>query len=215
MARRLPAVHCRFAWWISACNCGPISSLLSRLLIQGIALNCSFLRRFTIWSRISWLSVARAESSVACTCLAFCAAPEPPAYNSNAATANTPMNTRKMIPNIAVNLLPLVIDRSFFLEQARRQNDARDAQPVEELGSDAGRLERSNHLAVGSDPFLVECENFLHADHVLFHTRDLGDAGYLARAVAHARGLHHDADGRRDLLAHRFFRQIHVAHGHH
>ena len=92
---------------------------------------------------------------------------------------------------------------------------AGDAQPFKELGTNSGRHKRANHLAVRSDALFVEAENFLHADDVLFHAGDLGDAGHLAGSVAHTRSLHHDGDGRGDLLAHRLLRQVHVAHGDH
>ena len=70
-------------------------------------------------------------------------------------------------------------------------------------------------LPSGPMPFLLKAEDLLHADDVLFHAGDLGDAGHLARAVAHARGLHDDGDGRGDLLADGLLGQIHVAHGDH
>ena len=73
----------------------------------------------------------------------------------------------------------------------------------------------ADHLAVRPDPFSVEAEDLLHADHVFFHAGDLGDVDHFAGAVAHARDLHDDRDGRGDLLANRSFRQIQVGHGDH
>src|ERR1035438_3512201 len=70
-------------------------------------------------------------------------------------------------------------------------------------------------LAVWSDALLVEGEDLLHADDVLFHAGDLRDACNFASTVAHTGGLHHDGESRGDLLANGFFGQIHIAHGDH
>src|SRR5271165_591432 len=107
------------------------------------------------------------------------------------------------------------VDWGFVFEQGGRDEDARYAQPFEEAGTDVGGNESANDLAIGSDPLPLKREDFLHADDVFFHAGDLRDTGYLARSVAHAGGLHDDGDGRRNLLAHRFFGHIHVAHGDH
>src|ERR1035437_4558150 len=108
-----------------------------------------------------------------------------------------------------------LVDLSFAFEDAGRQNDTRDAELLEEPGTNPAGRENSNHLAVWPDALLVEGEDLLHADDVLFHAGDLRDACNFARTVAHTGSLHHDGEGRGNLLANGFFGQIHIAHGHH
>src|SRR5271157_785843 len=121
-----------------------------------MALNGSLLRRLRICSRDSALSVARAESSEARTCLACSAAPLPLAIITRATNANTPRNTTTMIAPISIDPPFYSVDRRLALKQARRQNDARDAEPIKEPGTNMGRLIYANHLAIGSDPLLDE-----------------------------------------------------------
>src|ERR1039457_7460941 len=119
-------------------------------------LKASLLRRLRICSRASLLSVASAESSVARTCFCCCAAPLPVAIISNATTAKTPTKTRTIINPIAVDPpFLLAIDRRFFLEEHRRQNDAGNPQPFEEFGANAAGLEYADYLAVRPNAFLV------------------------------------------------------------
>src|ERR1019366_5861286 len=142
--------------------CGPSSAVRSFWLSHGIPLMASLLRRLRICSRVSLLSVARAESRVASTCFCCCAAPLPVAISSNATTAKTPRNTRMIIIPIAVDPpFLLAIDRCFFLKECGRQNDAGNPQAFEELGANAARLKYTDYFAVRTDAFLVKCKDLL------------------------------------------------------
>src|ERR1700733_8307350 len=157
-------------------------------------LNISFLRTFSFCGSKSRRSTLIAESSVARACLALLVGPI--AASGRATSVNPPKKTNPIIKSIPVPSFPfnhyLLVALRFPFEQARRQDDARHAQPLQESGTNARGLEYANHAAVLPDALFLKGEDLLHADHVLFHARDLGDVGDLAGAVPHARSLHND-----------------------
>src|SRR5579872_3657588 len=87
------------------------------------------------------------------------------------------------------------------LKRVGRQCYTRDLKAVEKARPDARGTEGSQNLSGGSDALLLEDENLLHADDVLFHAGDLGDAGDLAGAIALAGNLDDDIERGGDLLA--------------
>src|ERR1700741_2967314 len=85
-------------------------------------------------------------------------------------------------------------------EEARRQVDAHHLELLDELGTDAGRLEATLDLAF-DDTGLFEDEDVLHDDDVAFHALDLGDVDDLPGPVLEAALLDDQVDRRGDLLA--------------
>src|SRR5438874_7541270 len=69
------------------------------------------------------------------------------------------------------------------LEERRRQERAGRREPLGALRPDAGGLESPGHLAVLANAAALEHEDVVHADHVAFHSRDLGNLRHLAAAV--------------------------------
>src|SRR5579872_2759752 len=180
-----------------------------------MVLRSSFLRTSTRRSDISPLAfpVAKAESRRASISRSLPAEPVPLAAKSRATTANTPMKTTA-IRSMAADL-PSLIDLGDAFEQAWRQENARGTKLFEETGTDTARFEDAEHLSVGSDSLLLEGEDFLHRDHVLFHTRDFVNAHAFAGAVTEAGALHNDGDCRGNLVPNRLLRQIEIGHGDH
>src|SRR4051812_31497520 len=78
-------------------------------------------------------------------------------------------------------------------EDAVREMDAHRLERLDELRSDAGRLEPALDLAVDHTG-LLEDEHVLHDDRVTFHALDLGDVHDLAGAVLEARLVHDQVD---------------------
>src|SRR6478672_786468 len=99
-------------------------------------------------------------------------------------------------------------------EEARRQMDAHHLELLDELRSDAGRLEAALDLAF-DDPGLLEDEPVLHDDHITFHALDLGDVDDLPGPVLEAALLDDEIDRRGDLLADRPQGQVDAGHQHH
>src|SRR4051812_4407664 len=81
---------------------------------------------------------------------------------STAASANTAAKIAMMTANIRA---PLVHFHAAF-EDLHRQQDSRDTQPLEELRTDAARLERAHDFPVGPNALANEIENVLHADDI-------------------------------------------------
>src|SRR5690349_24699197 len=92
-----------------------------------------------------------------------------PTAMSRIARAATPATARVMTSTVGVP--PCLVREA---EQARRQVDAHDLELLDELGSDAGRLQAALDLAF-DDARLLEHEHVLHDDDVAFHALDLGD----------------------------------------
>src|SRR6478752_339913 len=99
-------------------------------------------------------------------------------------------------------------------EEARRQMDAHHLELLDELRSDAGRLEAALDLAF-DDTGLLEDEDVLHDDDVAFHPLDLGDVDDLPGAVLQAGLLDDQVDGRGDLLADGADRKVDAGHEDH
>src|SRR5271170_7887130 len=76
--------------------------------------------------------------------------------------------------------------------KTRGEGDPRCLQPVRKLGHDAGPTETTPYLPIGSQAIFVEDEQILHADDVAVGSREFGDMGDAAAAVAHAGGLDDD-----------------------
>src|SRR5712671_2558864 len=85
-------------------------------------------------------------------------------------------------------------------EDAVRQVDAQAVERLDELRTNAGRLEMALDRAV-HDAGLLPQEDVLHDDDVAFHPLDLGDVGDPAGAVLEAGLMDDEVHGRGDLLA--------------
>src|SRR6478752_7196454 len=99
-------------------------------------------------------------------------------------------------------------------EEARRQMDAHHLELLDELRSDAGRLEAALDLAF-DDTGLLEDEDVLHDDDVAFHPLDLGDVDDLPGPVLQTALLDDQVDGRGDLLADGADREVDAGHEDH
>ena len=82
------------------------------------------------------------------------------------------------------------------------------------VGADTGGLEATHDAAI-ADTGLLEREDLLGQDGVVFDPVDLGDADDLARTVAESCGVDDDVHGRGDLLADRAHRQLVAGHQDH
>src|SRR5437867_903205 len=101
------------------------------------------------------------------------------------------------------------------LEDVLREQDARNPYSFEKLGPDAAWLVLPDHLAIRPDAFFHECQDILHADDTLIHSRDFRNVGHTPATVAHSRDLDHDGNCRRHLLPDCTLRQVDVGHGDH
>ena len=90
--------------------------------------------------------------------------------------------------------------------------NSRGLQPLAELGHDAGGVEPAFDVAARSEPEFLKEIDVLQADHVAAGSRDLADVGDAAGAVAHARDLNDEVNGRCDLRANSLLRQGDRAH---
>lgn len=73
----------------------------------------------------------------------------------------------------------------------------------------------AENLAVAVEAGLLKAEDVLRRDGRALHLLHLGDVGDLAAAVAHARLMDDEVDGRRDLLADGALRQLEAGHHDH
>src|SRR3954453_23909212 len=99
-------------------------------------------------------------------------------------------------------------------EEARGQMDPHHLELLDELRTDAGRLEPALDLAL-DHARLLEHEDVLHDDDVAFHPLDLGDVDDLTGAVLETALRDDQVDGRGDLLTDRPDRQVHAGHQDH
>src|SRR5262249_25768783 len=83
-----------------------------------------------------------------------------------------------------------------MLEKVGRQHDARSLEAFGKLGHHSRGMEAAQYLACQADATLLEEKDVLHAYDVIVHPRDLADMGDVAGAIAHARYLDDDVDGR-------------------
>src|SRR5204862_6454631 len=88
-------------------------------------------------------------------------------------------------------------------------------EPADESRAHARRFELAVRPAILIDAQLLEPEDFLHGDHVLFHAEDFGDGRDFARPALKAIGLHDDVDRGADLLPHGFDGQFDATHHDH
>src|SRR5438270_6998877 len=95
-----------------------------------------------------------------------------PATSSRAQSVNTAKKTSTISNNIS-SPSPFSVHFLHAFEQAAGQYDARNTKLFKEFGSDAAGLEYTGHSSIGPDSLLFETEYLVHADDVLFHTRDL------------------------------------------
>ena len=68
----------------------------------------------------------------------------------------------------------------------RQQFDAMRLCVEQELWTNSGRFEVTDHHIVFVNTFLLETEDFLHRDCVTFHPGDFRKAGYAAAAITEA-----------------------------
>src|SRR6185437_11626096 len=106
------------------------------------------------------------------------------------------------------NPSPRLVDFQSLLKQTGRQKDSGNTKLIEEFWTDVSWLKCANHSAARPNAFFVETENLMHADHVFFHSGNLGNARHLATAIAQPGNLNDDSDGRSDLLANCSLRNI-------
>src|SRR5580698_4929916 len=107
------------------------------------------------------------------------------------------------------------VDLHYRLEQLRGQYDAARFQPFVELGPDTGGAESTPYFPGFRKTRLFEQENILQRDDVLLHADHFGDVGDAAGAVAEARSLDKQVDGRGDLLADGTNTHIGIGHADH
>ena len=79
---------------------------------------------------------------------------------------------------------------------------------AEEAGTQAGRLEPADDLAVGVDPVDLELEQLLERDHLALHPLHLGDLDDAAGAVVEPVELDDQVERGRDVLPDRAQRQL-------
>src|ERR1700679_2005256 len=91
------------------------------------------------------------------------------------------------------------------IKQICRQREARCLQFFSELGHDPSAAKTPFHFPRGSQPFLLKKKDVLHADDIAERSREFADMRYSARTIAHARYLHDQVNGRRDLRPNRLF----------
>src|SRR5215813_13228669 len=121
------------------------------------------------------------DSSTARVCLASREPLIPLPTRTSARMRNTLRNTSSTSINISLSPRLFLVHFHNLLEHALREENPGNAEPFEELGTDLSRLEGANHLTIWPDPLLLKAEDLVHADHVLLHTRDLGDTDNFAR----------------------------------
>src|SRR6478736_8192030 len=80
-------------------------------------------------------------------------------------------STRSLIGCSSVPPFRLVHECLVF-KNTWRQNDPCDAKSFQKPRTNSARLEDTDHFAVRPNSLFLEREDFLHADHVLFHAGD-------------------------------------------
>lgn len=100
-------------------------------------------------------------------------------------------------------------------EEAVGQLNAADLELLEEARLQAGRHEVTEDLAVAVEAGLLEAEDILRRDGRALNLLHLGDVGDFAAAVAQARLMDDQVDGRRDLLTDGALWQLEAGHHDH
>src|SRR5437868_12101292 len=112
-------------------------------------------------------------------------------------------------------VIPFSLQLHGMLKPLRRHVNSRGLQFVCKFGANSCPRESTDHATVGGDALLLEQEDVLHADNVLFHARDFAEMRNSAAAIAHTGYLNHNGNCRCDLTANSLFRQIQVCHQRH
>src|SRR5664280_1755877 len=99
-------------------------------------------------------------------------------------------------------------------EESGRQVDPLHLELLDELRTDAGRLEAALDLAL-DDARLLEDEDVLHHDHVAFHPLDLGDVRDTPRSILEPGLVDDEVHGGGDLLADGAERKVYAGHQDH
>src|SRR5258707_6380690 len=94
------------------------------------------------------------------------------AVRRRAETANTAKKTSTNSINIS-SPSPFSVHFLHALKHAGGQYNARDTKLLEEFGTYAAGLEDAGHSSIGPNSFLLEAEDLVHADDVLFHAGNL------------------------------------------
>src|SRR5207253_921883 len=110
--------------------------------------------------------------------------------------ASTSATTAKIARNTKKSMVIFLIDFHNLFEKVLRQHDSSDSQFLEEARADAARPKRSDDVAVRPHAAAGEGKDVLHGDDVALHPRNLGDIDHAPGAVAHARDLDDNTDGR-------------------
>src|SRR4029453_3598055 len=101
------------------------------------------------------------------------------------------------------------------IEEVARKLDARAQEPLAELRPDARGPVVAAHTSVLLHSLLLEYEDVLRGDHVLFHPDDLGDADDLPRAVAETGDVDDRVERGGDVIAHGAHREREARHEDH
>ena len=94
----------------------------------------------------------------------------------------------------------LNVDAGDFVEDARRQGDAADAQTLQNRWRFAAPLKLALDFAFGRHADAAEAEDIADGDMVVLDSDHFGDVDDLAGAVLETGNLHHHLDGAGKLL---------------
>src|SRR6266478_2877543 len=101
--------------------------------------------------------------------------------------------------NQSMTMKDIRSDAHRLFEHRCRNRNARRFQLLRKFGADTGGSKGSQHMAVRSNSLLLENEDILHADYILFHPSDLGKMSHAPGTVTEARDLDHQGNCRRYL----------------
>src|SRR5262245_56454102 len=126
-------------------------------------------RRSRMMSRSTRSSDPTMERRLSCERTRFCVSVRVPIRQPTKSSRQARKTSAE-----AARIRLLTTSLRFLFEDAGRDLDARDPEPVDELGTDAGGAEIALHRAVVGNALALEDEHVLHGDHVAFHAGDLG-----------------------------------------
>src|SRR5260370_22164441 len=106
-------------------------------------------------------------------------------------------------------------DLDHGLEDGRRNRHPRGFETFVEFRANAGGAEAAGNASAFVDTGFFEYEDVLHGHQLALHADALGDSGYTAGPVAHARDLNEKVGGGADLLANGADTHVGVGHAAH
>src|SRR5260370_39074726 len=116
------------------------------------------------------------------------------AVRSRAETVNTAKKTSTNRVNIP-SPSPFSVHFLHALKHAAGQYNARNSKLFKEFGTDAAGLEYACHSSIGPDSLFLEAEDLMHADDVLFHTRNLCNVDHFDGTGCHTGEFDDDTIG--------------------